>query len=157
MTDSARLMFRINAFAALSLAIVVFGAGGTLALEETAGAGQDGFGQHGERMFDRLDTNGDGAISRAEMVAGRAVARRWMDTDGDGAVTEAEMRAAIEARIAARVAKRFARLDSDGDGRIGEAEFAARDAERFDRLDGNGDGVVTREEIRAAMARWRRE
>ena len=56
-----------------------------------------------------------------------------MDTDGDGAVSLAEMTAHAQARTAERVARMFEHLDADGDGVITEAEFAAAKERRAER------------------------
>jgi Ca2+-binding EF-hand superfamily protein len=109
----------------------------------------EGTGGHGDRMLQRLDLNRDGAISADEAGAVRTVRFLRWDTDGDGVITEAEMLAAAQERIARRIAKKFARMDRNGDGRVERAEFDDRGAARFARLDTDGDGRVSREEIRA--------
>ena len=109
----------------------------------------EGAGGQGERMLQRLDLNRDGAISPAEAGAVRTVRFLRLDSDGDGVITEAEMLAAAQERIARRIAKKFARMDRNGDGRVERAEFDDRGAARFARLDNDGDGRVSREEIRA--------
>lgn len=114
---------------------------------------QDGGCGHGARMMDRLDLNGDGAVTEREMDALAAVRFLGWDGDGDGVVTEAEMVAAAQARIARRVAKRFAKMDANGDGRIEQAEFETFGAERFAGWDGDGDGKVSAEEMRAHARR----
>ena len=115
----------------------------------------------GERIT-RLDSDGDGIITRAEADAPRLERFSAADTDGDGALTQAELEAFAEAererRMAERKARRFARMDSDGNGTISIEEFSKRSAGRFDRWDANNDGSVTVEEIeaaRAARAEWR--
>jgi hypothetical protein len=109
----------------------------------------EGAGGHGERMLQRLDLNRDGAVTPDEAGAVRAVRFLRWDSDGDGVITEAEMVAAAQARVARRIAKKFARMDRNGDGRIERTEFDDIAAARFARLDTDGDGRVSREEIRA--------
>lgn len=127
------------------------------ALAATLGAAQPALAQggHGARMLERLDRDGDRAISREEA---RAMSDerfgRW-DRDGDGAVTEAEMVAAAQERIAERVAKMFARMDGNGDGRIERAELDAAGDARFERMDADDDGSVSFQEIRARWQKWR--
>ena len=115
-----------------------------------------GAGGHGERMLQRLDLNRDGAITPDEAGAVRMVRFLRLDSDGDGVITEAEMLAVAQARIARRIAKKFARMDRNGDGRVERAEFDDRGAARFARLDTNGDGRVSQEEIRARRHERRR-
>ena len=47
------------------------------------------------------------------------------------------------------------RVDTDGDGRISQAEFVARRVQRLTAADANGDGTVTREELQARGAAHR--
>ncbi len=121
-------------------------------------AGEDTGGDssgHGARLLERLDRDGDGAISREEARSlGDARFGRW-DRDGDGAVTEAEMIAAAQERVARRIGKVFARMDRNGDGRLERAELEAAGEARFERMDADGDGRVTVDEIREIRARWR--
>ena len=56
-----------------------------------------------------------------------------MDTDGDGAVSQAEMTAFAQMRAAERAARMFTRLDADADGLISAAEFEAAKERRSDR------------------------
>ena len=101
----------------------------------------------GSSRFDRLDQNGDGEITRAEIEAasseraGKRANRRAdrmfeADANGDGAVTREELKAYRENR----------NPDKNGDGVIDRAEFMEKAAERFDRLDKNGDGVLSEDE-----------
>jgi hypothetical protein len=103
--------------------------------------------------FAKLDTDGSGGVSEAEMEAGKDQMRekrgkrgkrgdragggkrgggkamrmlRQADTNGDKAISRAEFDTAM--------AQRFAKMDSDGDGNVTEAERkAARDAIRASR------------------------
>jgi len=63
------------------------------------------------------DTDGDGAVSRAELIA--SVDKRFakMDANGDGQLSKADR----EARRAAR----FAKMDTNGDGGVSQAEMEA--------------------------------
>ncbi len=132
----------------LLIAAVVLAVGAPPALAEGGG--------HGARMLRHLDLNHDGVITPDEAAAVRTVRFLRWDGDGDGAITEAEMLAVAQARIARRIAKRFARMDRNGDGRIERAEFDERGAERFARLDTDGDDRITLEEIRARRHERRR-
>ena len=76
------------------------------------------------KMFDKLDTNNDGVLSKDEMKAAREKMR----------------------------AVHISKIDTDGDGRISRAEAAAHPklAQNFDRIDTNGDGFLSKDELRAA-------
>lgn len=44
-------------------------------------------------------------------------------------------------------------MDTDGDGRVSQAEHQAATAGRFQKLDANGDGFVTADEFKAKRER----
>lgn len=106
-----------------------------------AGLAQHGRGR-GMHELKTLDTDGDRALSRAEIEAGASARFAAIDANHDGQATVEEIRAYREQRRAERQAARLARIDSDGDGRISEAEFVARRLEQLQRLDRNDDGVL---------------
>jgi hypothetical protein len=110
-----------------------------LALPALAAAGA------GERGLQRLDGNGDGAISREEAVPAPRLALVFDSIDGnrDQRLDADELAAFRERARAARDearAARFVRVDVDGNGRIEGAELDAHP--RLLRLDGNADGAV---------------
>ncbi|WP_240698896.1 EF-hand domain-containing protein [Sphingomonas sp. AAP5] len=74
------------------------------------------------------------------------------DTDSDGKVSRAEFLAAGKGGKA-DPAKRFAKLDANGDGTLDKAEIDAMLSRRFKRLDTNGDGLLSADERAAAHAR----
>jgi Ca2+-binding EF-hand superfamily protein len=112
-------------------------------------------------MFDKLDLDNDGLVTRSEAVEARA---RWfenVDADADGYLTLEEMSAqrrhgGAEGK-AGRIERRFAKLDRDGDGRLSQAEFTAKSGHWIDRADGDGDGAISREEWREAAERRKRK
>jgi Ca2+-binding EF-hand superfamily protein len=73
------------------------------------------------------------------------------DTDGDGRVSRAEFIAAAKAGKR-DPAKRFAKLDRNGDGMLDRSEIDAMLTRRFKRIDSNGDGMVSPQERAAAHA-----
>lgn len=77
------------------------------------------------------------------------------DTDGDGKVSRAEYIAAAS-RGKGDPARRFARLDRNGDGVVDRQEIASLLARRFARLDTDHDGVLTPTERSAARPSARR-
>ena len=109
------------------------------------------------RLFEKMDRDGDGLVTRTEAAEARG---RWfehIDADDDGYLTIEEMTAKRRhgggEDKAARMERRFAKLDQDGDARISQAEFAAKTDRWMERADGDGDGAISREEWRAAAER----
>jgi EF hand len=74
------------------------------------------------------------------------------DTDGDGKVSKAEFIASAKAGKG-DPAKRFAKIDRNGDGMLDKTEIDAMLARRFRRVDTDGDGVASAAERAAAHAR----
>ena len=116
----------------------------------------------GHGLFERADKNGDGFVTRVEFNASRAVMFAHLDSNGDGAITQAEVEAARKA-FRERMGKPpvgthehaqhkkhrsfLERIDANGDGRVGGAEFAAAGDRMFAKLDNNSDGQLTKEEL----------
>lgn len=100
-------------------------------------------GRMGERMLGRIDTNGDGMISRAENRAAVEARFSRMDADKSGTIEAGERRGKGK-----RMGMRGHRggdmmgADTNGDGAISRAEFDAASAKRFARMDANGDGRI---------------
>ncbi|MGE0151385.1 MAG: EF-hand domain-containing protein [Reyranellaceae bacterium] len=123
-------------------------------------------GGHGDRGFSRIDTDGDGAISKVEFEASRDKMFQKLDANSDGAFTKEEATASAEAwrkkaaeagRTASpereakhkeRAEKMFNDLDLDKDGKISKAEFNAAGEKLFARFDTNGDGKIVKGEGR---------
>jgi Ca2+-binding EF-hand superfamily protein len=119
-----------------------------------------------ERMFEELDTNADGELTRAEIEAAAATRFGEADADGNGQLTAEEMLAAREARdstrLTRRIEARIERLDANGDGALSLEEMTAsseRIDRMFERIDSNEDGVITKaeaEEMRSRHGRTRK-
>lgn len=109
--------------------------------------------------FDRLDADHDGQISRAEF-SNRQAMGQGRHRDGDRAergpgkhrfAMRGEGRRMGFGRMAGRMA------DANHDGVVTKAEFTAAAAQRFARLDTNNDGRVTPEERQAMRAQMREQ
>jgi Ca2+-binding EF-hand superfamily protein len=91
-----------------------------------------------DRLFDRLDTNKDGVLSREEFRAIRPQERPGNPPGQPPAVN---------------LERLFAAADTDGDGLLSPEEFAAgkfprKGPEVFRRLDRDGDGFLSLDELR---------
>lgn len=127
---------------------------GTTTLGVAGFAAAERHGGHGKgHMMEKLDTNGDGQISRAEVDALKAERFSRADANSDGSLTMDEMEAFHEAererRKEERKQRRFERRDANGDGVISADEFDSRGDRMFDRVDANDDDVITKDEMKA--------
>lgn len=108
-------------------------------------------GRFADRIFDRIDADRDGVLTRAEVQAARNRMFDRLDADRDGALTAAEAEAARNqararaawrsARLAGMQGERLAALDRNRDGRVSRDEFVAGTG-WFDRMDAGGRGVT---------------
>ncbi len=113
-------------------------------------------------MFNSVDTNSDGAISKTEFDAYYAKhnAQHFskMDANQDGKLTPDEMHAGHEMPTAATTGtthldKRFSAADADHDGGLNreEAQNMPMLTQYFKQVDADNDGKVTRQEYFNAM------
>ena len=148
-----------------SVLISMMAAGGllaTAATAQTAPQAPAATPRHGGLL--RADANGDGTITRAEVVAQAQARFDAMDTNHDGTVTPEERAAARAAMWAKRGGEAgdapMAGRGGGGGGRsLTRADALARAGARFDRMDTNHDGKLDAAEIaasRAAMHHGRR-
>lgn len=125
------------------------------------GAGRRG-GMVGEGMLQRVDTNGDGLISKAENRAAAEARFARMDANGDGTIGADERGKGRWKRGEGRRGgdtteggpgpmpggKRHGmKADANGDGVITRAEFDAQNAARFAAMDMNKDGKIDSSEM----------
>jgi len=105
------------------------------------------WGHHpGQFMFDAIDTNHDGKISKDELAAFQ---KKHFDalSGGKAEITKEAFIDAHMAELKDRAALMFDRLDTNHDGKLSEAELAARGETMFARLDKNHDGVISKDEL----------
>lgn len=112
--------------------------------------------------FERMDTDQDGSVTKAEFVAGRprgvsesdsAALYDTIDSDATGALTEDQLKAGMEANRPARPLQQGGGMS---EGLLG-ALFAFQEGgphnappspgEMYDSMDADGDGSVTRAEF----------
>lgn len=186
---SIRLVAGLLVLAPLSLPLLAQSTAGTPAPGKAVAAthaGHDGHAKRGMRQhggLERLDTDNDGRISRAEFDAGQAKRAAMMDKHGkrmgttarqpmdfaaidanrDGYLVRTELRAHHEQmrpqREAARKARfeaKFAAADLNRDGKLSRVEVTEkmpRMADRFAWMDDNRDGFLSRAELQSPRAK----
>ncbi|MHC9234118.1 EF-hand domain-containing protein [Pseudooceanicola sp. 502str34] len=102
--------------------------------------------------FGKADANGDGVISRAELMARKGAMFDRADRNGDGLIDQAEAnrlrqmakRAAVAAEANAGLS--IAAMDVNGDGLLSRSEFTSY-LPMFDVADANGDSVLDQGEM----------
>lgn len=116
------------------------------------------------KLLREADVNGDGKVTYEEIIAVRPDFPREtfdrLDRNGDGVLSRADLLAHARDRVLGNEQRRAAMIqrlkhaDTDGDGRISFEEFVAAfpnaNKRVFDRLDINGDGVLCRKDIAEA-------
>lgn len=117
-----------------------------------------------DNNFKTLDTNGDMALSKAEIEAAQArtaaqaqaaAAKRIedefakTDTNKDGQLSLAEVKARAPAPRLSGSDEMIQKLDSNKDGKVGQDEYRATPLANFDRLDADKDGALSPQEQKA--------
>ncbi len=128
---------------------------------------EEGMMRHGDfadRMFDEMDANHDGVVTKKEFDAYHDKRFKELDANHDGKITREEMEAArtkmmgqMREQMREQLKKRFDEADTNHDGALTkeEAQKMPYVAEHFDEIDANHDGKVTLDEIEAAHAKMR--
>ncbi|SNT28794.1 EF-hand domain-containing protein [Antarctobacter heliothermus] len=136
---------------------------GTAGIASARGYGDGERGPRGagmEKMFEQIDADKDGKITKDEMEAHRTARFEAIDADGDGKLSKEEMDGARDARRLERTQKMVESLDQNDDGLLSAEELAAGGPKRgpeamFDRLDADEDGALTLEEMQQAHGKMR--
>lgn len=108
-----------------------------------------------EQIFSNFDTNDDGRLDKTEIPDGMAPLFDRLDADGDGAITVEEFKKGRPERsqdgehMRERMEQMMKRADANGDGKLQKDEMPPRLQEHFDELDADHDGGVTQEEFKA--------
>ncbi|MEM7429655.1 MAG: EF-hand domain-containing protein [Pseudomonadota bacterium] len=103
----------------------------------------------GGMMLRHMDANGDGQVTREEVMPKLVRKFDRVDANADGKVTQDEVSEHIRQRVERRVGHMFARFDANGDGIMTKPELEAHVDAHFKRVDTNKDGIVSQEEAGA--------
>jgi len=119
---------------------------------------------HRTRMAERFkaaDKDGNGTLDAEEAKAFPRVAKNFdrLDTDKDGSVSRAELAAGMQhmhgkgRKMHRKGMAAFQKADTDKDGTLDRAEAAAIPgvAKNFEAIDTDGSGTVSLEEVHAYM------
>jgi Ca2+-binding EF-hand superfamily protein len=99
-------------------------------------------------LFERMDENKDGQVTRQEALAASQRLFQRLDGNADGELTKAESEAGTKAMREQELSTHFKQLDANGDGRLTVAESQLPQPV-FDRLDANKDKALTLAEMQA--------
>jgi Ca2+-binding EF-hand superfamily protein len=154
-----RLAMNKSICRAFAASCVVFAASVSVALADD---GMMHRGDYADRMFEQMDANHDGVVTKKEFDAFHNKWFKEMDANHDGKITREEMDAAhqkmagqMRESMREQFKKRFDDADANHDGALSkeEAKKMPYVSEHFDELDANHDGKVTYDEIQDAMKR----
>lgn len=105
------------------------------------------------KKFNKMDTDGDGQVSRAEHAAGAQRMFAELDADRDGAITATEMDVKKDKKNKDQhemsASDKIKMSDQNADGRLSAAEHAASAEAMFTKMDTNGDGSLSKDELEA--------
>ncbi len=85
--------------------------------------------------LERVDSDGDGAVTRDEFDTFAARAFQMLDTNSDSSLSQAELEGNLDAGA-------FSDLDEDGDGMVARQEFGRRMTANFNSADRDGNGII---------------
>lgn len=117
-------------------------------------------GDFASSMFDQMDANHDGVVTKKEFDDFHDKKFKEMDANHDGKITREEMEAfhqkvsgQMREQMREQFKKRFEEADANHDGALSKEEAKKMPfvAEHFDEIDANHDGKVTMDEIEVAM------
>ena len=112
--------------------------------------GMGGMGMHAmaEKIFDRFDSDANGAISKAEVNKFPKSEIQKHDANKDGKLSLDEFEALWVGYVRERMVDHFQKLDANGDATVTEDEIARPLNKMMSWLDRNDDDTLTKGELR---------
>lgn len=115
------------------------------------GTGGYATGLRTKEMMHKMDTNGDGMVSKDEWTSFQEHTFNTLDKDKSGFIDQAELTATSDASFAFATAayarglmtkEMFMKIDADGDGKISREEFLSYHHRIYDMLDKQKKGMI---------------
>lgn len=105
-------------------------------------------GEDFQQMLSRADANGDGAVTRTELVASRQNIFDRLDRNEDGVVSSKDRPPPLARKRFDRAFSQLsAQFDADSNGILTHDEFVGGPTPGFDVGDVDGDNMLSAEEI----------
>jgi Ca2+-binding EF-hand superfamily protein len=136
--------------AVLAAGIAALGLTGIAGVSQAGGKwdGHRGHGGFGPGFLERVDANGDGRATQAEIDQIRQDRLAEFDENGDGSLTLEEFQALWLSVMRERMVDSFQALDDDGDAVVTLEEYVEPFSHVVSRLDRNDDGELTSDDMR---------
>lgn len=110
-------------------------------------------GGPGVLLFEQVDADKDGKVTRAELEAFRADRLKRFDRDGNGQLSMTEFEGLWAELTRPMTVRAYQFLDADGNGQVTTDELARPSDRMFARMDRDGDGAVVQGEGRDQRGR----
>lgn len=108
-----------------------------------------------DEKFSKMDSDGDGRISRTEHMSGAQRMFAEMDANRDGLVTAAEMESKKDKKHGERdrsemsANEKIREVDQNSDGQLTSVEHVNGAEKMFAKMDRDSDGYLSKEEMKS--------
>lgn len=120
--------------AALFGAVTLLGTAAVLTFTVPASAEKGAMTERHKEHMEKIDTDGNGKVSKAEAKAAREAHFKTADMDGNGSVSLEEFEAMAERRRQMKLKHKFERSDKNGDGVLTADEMESGRSGHFEKM-----------------------